>query len=147
MLTGGSDPLLRLYDRRMLSGAHASGGEGGSGARSRAPQWVSCYAPQHLKAALWDSGRHPALAAPGAQLPPGHHVTAVAFARGGSEVVGSYAGECIYSFGVAEHARDTEALLHISEAVLRCVSRLLPRLLGAALDGCTGLAGAALLPC
>lgn len=125
MLTGGTDPLLRLYDRRMLAGAGAAGGaaSGGevAGSRGRAPQWVSAYAPQHLKAALWDSGRHPSLAAPGAAPPPGRHVTAVAFARGGAEVVGSYAGECIYSFDVALHARDAGALLHISESVLRLV--------------------------
>ena len=33
--------------------------------------------------------------------------------------VGSYCGECIYSFDVAAHARDVDALLHIPETVLR----------------------------
>lgn len=115
MLTGGADPLLRLYDRRML--VTAGGEEGGR----RAQQWVSCYLPSHLKAAVWDSGRHPVLAAPSAPALPGRHVTSVAFARGGAEVVGSYAGETIYSFDVAAHARDVEALLHIPDSVLRWV--------------------------
>ena len=128
MLTGGADPLLRLYDRRMLLASGAGGGGGadgqtGAGGRPKAPQWVACYAPSHLKSALLDSGRHPALAAsaggaPGA-APAGRHVTAVAFARGGSEVVGSYSGELIYSFDTAGHARDVESLLHIPDSVLR----------------------------
>lgn len=110
MLTGGTDPLLRLYDRRMLPDR-----QGG-----KAAQWVAAYVPSHIKAALLDSGRHPALAA-GADGPAaGRHVTAVAFARGGTELVGSYSCECIYSFDVAQHARDVEALLHIPETVLRC---------------------------
>jgi hypothetical protein len=111
MLTGGTDPLMRLYDRRMLVG----GGTGG------AAQWMACYAPSHIKAALWDSGRHPGLELPeaGRQLPAGCHVTSVAFARGGSEVVASYSGELIYSFGVAAHARAVEALLHMPDTVIR----------------------------
>jgi hypothetical protein len=135
MLTGGADPLLRLYDRRMLLASGAGGGSGGSGGgnvadgpagaggRPKAPQWVACYAPSHLKSALLDSGRHPALtasagAAAGA-VPAGRHVTSVAFACDGSEVVGSYSGELIYSFDTAGHARDVESLLHIPDSVLR----------------------------
>ncbi|KAI3425352.1 hypothetical protein D9Q98_009116 [Chlorella vulgaris] len=114
MLTGGTDPLMRLYDRRMLVG----GGTGG------AAQWMACYAPSHIKAALWDSGRHPGLELPeaGRQLPAGCHVTSVAFARGGSEVVASYSGELIYSFGVAAHARAVEALLHMPDTVIRAAA-------------------------
>ncbi len=117
MLTGGADPLLRLYDRRML--VTAGGEDGSAGGSRRAQQWVACFVPSHLKAAIWDSGRHPVLAAPSAPALPGRHVTAVAFARGGAEVVGSYAGEAIHSFDVAAHARDVEALLHIPDTVLR----------------------------
>lgn len=135
MLTGGADPLLRLYDRRMLPGG---GEDGGAGGGRRATQWASAYVPSHLKAAIWDAGRHPALAAPSAPGPPGRHVTAVAFARGGAELVGSYAGEAIYSFGVAAHARDVEALLHIPESVLRWV---LERVLGWVRSSAAGAPG------
>lgn len=88
MLTGGTDPLLRLYDRRMLPD-----GDG------KAPQWVSAYVPSHIKSSVLDNGRHPALAGDEAGALPGHAVTAVAFARGGAELVGSYSGECIYRCG------------------------------------------------
>ncbi len=88
----------------------------GNGSRSKAPQWVHCYIPAHLKAELWDSRPAAApLAAPG----QGYQLTAVGFARGGTEVVGSYSGHCIYSFDGVEHARDVESLLHIPESVLR----------------------------
>ena len=112
MLTGGADPLVRLYDRRMLLAAGAGGaggadGQAGAGGRPKAPQWVACYAPSHLKSALAGAA------------PVGRHVTAVAFARGGSEVVGSYSEELIYSFETAAHARDVESLLHIPESALR----------------------------
>lgn len=88
MLTGGADPLLRLYDRRMLPE-----GDG------KAPQWVSAYVPSHIKSAVLDNGRHPALAGGTAGIQPGQAVTSVAFARGGAQLVGSYSGECIYRCG------------------------------------------------
>jgi hypothetical protein len=109
MATGGGDPFLRLYDRRMLP----CGGGGGGAAEGRgahAPQWVAAYAPAHLRAAARDAGRAP---------PPGRAVTSVAFAAGGGELVGSYAGELIYSFDAAQHARDVEALLYIPETVTK----------------------------
>lgn len=111
----GTDPLLRLYDRRMLPLP-----SDGHGSRSKAPQWVSCYIPAHLKADLWDS-RPTASPALGAAAGAGYQLTAVAFARGGTEVVGSYTGHGIYSFDSVEHARDVESLLHIPETVLRWV--------------------------
>lgn len=92
MLTGGTDPLLRLYDRRMLPE-----GDG------KAPQWVSAYVPSHIKGAVLDSGRHPGLAGGGAGALPGQAVTAVAFARGGAQLVGSYSGECIYRWEKCMH--------------------------------------------
>ena len=49
----------------------------------------------------------------------GYQLTAVGFARGGAEVVGSYSGHCIYAFDAVEHARDVESLLHVPEVVLR----------------------------
>ena len=87
MLTGGTDPLLRLYDRRMLPAGEAPGEAPQPGGRGRAPQWVSAYAPSHIKTALCDSGRHPGLENGGAGGAPGRHVTGVAFARGGAELV------------------------------------------------------------
>ncbi|GAB4815937.1 hypothetical protein N2152v2_002983 [Parachlorella kessleri] len=125
ILTGGSDPLLRLYDRRMLgqpSDSHSS--------RSKGPHWVSCYIPAHLKADLWDSrptatplASAGAAAAAAGAAGQGYQLTSVAFARGGAEVVGSYSGHCIYAFDSVEHARDVDSLLHTSDSVLRVPTR------------------------
>lgn len=99
MLTGGEDPVLRLYDRRMLPC-------GGGGSSKGGAAWVAAYAPSHLLAAAGRGGG-------------GRAVTSVAFAGGSGQLVGSYAGELIYSFDVAQHARDLEALLHIPDSVAK----------------------------
>lgn len=119
MLTGGSDPLTRLYDRRMLPSPADAALHGGGG-RSRGPQWLRSYIPAHLKSVLWDS-RPPAAAASGPAGPGSYQITAVAFARGGAEVVASYSGDFIYSFDAVEHGREVEALLHAPEMALRWV--------------------------
>lgn len=69
-----------------------------------------------LQSDLWDSRPSTALHMAGRQS---YQLTSVGFARGGSEVVGSYSGHCIYSFDAVEHAHDVESLLHIPESVLR----------------------------
>ncbi|KFM24935.1 DDB1- and CUL4-associated factor 6 [Auxenochlorella protothecoides] len=81
LLTGGSDPAIRLYDMRMARPPAAT-----------AAPWVAAYVPSHLKAGLLGSARS------AQRSPAGGSVTAVAFARGGADVLGAYAGDAAYGF-------------------------------------------------
>ncbi|KAK9842230.1 hypothetical protein WJX81_001681 [Elliptochloris bilobata] len=93
-ITGGSDPLVRLYDRRM------AGGAGSSAATAWRAPLVAGYVPTHLKAALLRP------------RPFGFSsvtVTGVAFCHGGDQLVASYHSEQIYTFATAAHARPAHA--------------------------------------
>lgn len=89
------------------------------GGRAPGPQWLAHYVPSHLRAALQDSPYGGPRGGPGGPSP--FQLTAVAFARGGAEVVGSYVGDCVYAFDTSDHARGVEALLSISESAVRWV--------------------------
>eukprot|EP00887_Chlorella_sp_A99_P002952 scaffold24.g2952.t1 len=106
MLTGGTDPLARLYDRRMLSTP------ADAGARGRTPAWARAYIPAHLKAVLWDGrpGGGGGGAGGAAPAPASYQIPAVVFGRGGAEVVASYSGDFVYSFDAVDHGRDAESL-------------------------------------
>uniref|UniRef100_A0A1D2AEQ4 Uncharacterized protein n=1 Tax=Auxenochlorella protothecoides TaxID=3075 RepID=A0A1D2AEQ4_AUXPR len=101
LLTGGSDPAIRLYDMRMARPPAAT-----------AAPWVAAYVPSHLKAGLLGSARS------AQRSPAGGSVTAVAFARGGADVLGAYAGDAAYGFHGAAHARDLASLLSIADLTL-----------------------------
>ena len=98
LLTGGTDPAARLYDRRMLPPPPEP--QHGTGGRGRRPQWLACYVPAHIRTALGEA--RPGSAGAGAAAAPGpgpYQVSAVAFARGGAEVVASYSADFIYRRG------------------------------------------------
>ncbi|KAL3147614.1 hypothetical protein ABBQ38_014665 [Trebouxia sp. C0009 RCD-2024] len=90
--TGSSDPLVRLYDRRV------SGQRGNATGRSR-PQWASCFVPTSLKTGSTASPS-------GIDRAP--FLTSVKFSVGGDQVFASYSGDHIYSFDCVDHARDSE---------------------------------------
>lgn len=95
-VTGSSDPMVRLYDRRM------SGRRGHSALPSgrNMPQWVSCYIPTSLKTDAL-------LPRSGPERPP--FISSVKFSVGGDQVFASYSGDNIYSFLSTDHARASEA--------------------------------------
>ncbi|GAX80027.1 hypothetical protein CEUSTIGMA_g7466.t1 [Chlamydomonas eustigma] len=97
--TGGSDPLVRVYDMRMLQKV---GGMGTS--RVSQTPWLYCLVPEHLKGCMVGSASWQA---------PMHRVrsiSSIAFTSSGHEIVASYSSERIYSFGCREHARTYEGL-------------------------------------
>ncbi|CAL8470916.1 g10458 [Coccomyxa elongata] len=115
-ITGGSDVLVRLYDRRMVSSSRSS-------APSRV-RWVSCFVPTHLKGALMN---HRPFAASRSIA-----ISGVAFTGDGQEILASYTSEQIYSFSTSNHARpprvfggvSVEPALHRASATQRTRARL-----------------------
>ncbi|DBB01012.1 TPA: hypothetical protein ACH3X1_000915 [Trebouxia sp. C0004] len=94
-VTGSSDPLMRLYDRRMsLQRGHTQSPSGRSW-----PQWVSCFIPSGLKTDTMQPRT-------GTERAP--FVTSVKFSGGGDQVIASYSGDNIYSFDCVDHARESE---------------------------------------
>ncbi|KAL0033568.1 hypothetical protein WJX79_003993 [Trebouxia sp. C0005] len=94
-VTGSSDPLMRLYDRRMSpQRGHTQSPSGRSW-----PQWVSCFVPTGLKTDTMQPRT-------GTDRAP--FVTSVKFSGGGDQVIASYSGDNIYSFDCVDHARESE---------------------------------------
>ncbi|KAL0047044.1 hypothetical protein WJX82_004928 [Trebouxia sp. C0006] len=94
-VTGSSDPLMRLYDRRMsLQRGHSQSPSGRSW-----PQWVSCFIPTSLKTDTMQ---------PRTGTERASFVTSVKFSGGGDQVIASYSGDNIYSFDCVDHARESE---------------------------------------
>lgn len=96
-ITGGSDPLVRLFDLRMMHGR----GERAVGLGFRSgSSWVSCFVPEHLKEGLlrppvWYSLSNRKIKT----------ISGVAFSHGGGEILATYNSENIYSFRADSHAR------------------------------------------
>ncbi|KAK9829156.1 hypothetical protein WJX72_004226 [[Myrmecia] bisecta] len=108
-ITGGSDPLVRLFDQRMISVADPT-----ERSSSRRPQWISCYVPTHLKASLQQVQRS-------AFGPPvrSYNVTSATFSHSGDEVFASYSAEQIYCFRAVDHARSSASMAAAVEGQTR----------------------------
>jgi len=107
--TGGLDPIVRLFDRRMIRSPDLS-----SSSRPHRTPWVACFIPSHFKtdyAPFYNSvGRQ-------------HSITSIAFTFNGADLVASYSSERIYSFSVAEHALELASSasdrLYMGQSTLR----------------------------
>eukprot|EP01116_Phalansterium_solitarium_P012000 TRINITY_DN27921_c0_g1_i1.p1 TRINITY_DN27921_c0_g1~~TRINITY_DN27921_c0_g1_i1.p1 ORF type:complete len:764 (+),score=251.43 TRINITY_DN27921_c0_g1_i1:179-2470(+) len=79
-ICAGQDPLIRLFDRRMLSPGSASAGT--------RPQPVKRFCPR-----TYESQTQRALFSKG-------HITGVAYSNDGREVLGNYSGDAVYLFDI-----------------------------------------------
>eukprot|EP00200_Dunaliella_tertiolecta_P012271 CAMPEP_0202374152 /NCGR_PEP_ID=MMETSP1127-20130417/5040_1 /ASSEMBLY_ACC=CAM_ASM_000462 /TAXON_ID=3047 /ORGANISM="Dunaliella tertiolecta, Strain CCMP1320" /LENGTH=543 /DNA_ID=CAMNT_0048971237 /DNA_START=53 /DNA_END=1681 /DNA_ORIENTATION=+ len=77
--TGGGDPLVRVYDARMMS-------------RGRPMPWVLAYVPSPVAAACSSRDGQPRQ----------RHVTSVAYDHTGHRLLASYSKDSIYSFSVKD---------------------------------------------